>query len=95
MGGSSSSTAIDHSCKDLKARYDQCHNSWYKEEFLTGKSMAPPPKCRALWDTYTSCVKKNISAKYNVKFEEEDDYDEDDVQEHTTKTATVIKTTKS
>ena len=31
-----------------------------------------------MWDAYTSCVKKQVSAKYKVNFEEEEEDDDDD-----------------
>mmetsp|Transcript_15746 Transcript_15746/g.28293 ORF Transcript_15746/g.28293 Transcript_15746/m.28293 type:complete len:80 (+) Transcript_15746:39-278(+) len=79
MGAASSGTsAVDAPCQPLKKEYDECHTKWYKQEFLKGKSMELPSECRIIWDNYTSCVKKNITAKYKVKFEEEEEEGDDD-----------------
>ncbi|GAB5369237.1 hypothetical protein AAMO2058_001388300 [Amorphochlora amoebiformis] len=75
MGGSQS--RIDDGCKDLQERYDKCHTSWYRDEFLKGKSVTISGECRSLWDAYTSCVKKNVAAKFNIKFEEEEEDDDE------------------
>lgn len=44
---------IDEACPDLKERYDECHNRWYKERFMKGDTR---PGCGVEFAEYQECV---------------------------------------
>lgn len=50
--------SIDDECTELKKRYDTCFNTWFKDEYLTGRSGNDP--CANLFKDYQACVKKAI-----------------------------------
>jgi len=51
--------SIDDGCTELKKRYDACFNTWFKDEYLTGRSSGKDP-CALLFKDYQTCVKKAI-----------------------------------
>jgi len=57
--------SISPDCQELKVKYDDCFNRWFKEKFLKGQT--DDTSCADLFASYQSCVKVNaIACCYNL-----------------------------
>jgi hypothetical protein len=48
-----SEITVSKACLDWKAKWDECHDKWYKEKFLKGFIT---PECRDQWEDYQECI---------------------------------------
>lgn len=51
--------SIDDSCTPIKAQYDDCFNSWFRDKFLKGKGdeLGHDQACGKFFKEYQQCLK--------------------------------------
>lgn len=63
--------SISSECQELKEKYDNCFNKWFKEKFLKGSTH---DACHELFKKYQKCIMKGIK---------EHGIDETELKKHT------------
>lgn len=48
--------SIGAECTELKAKYDDCFNAWFRESFLAGKN-DHDIRCGAFFSSYQKCLR--------------------------------------
>lgn len=63
--------SIDDSCTPLKAKYDNCFNSWFRDVFLKDMSskQSHDEACGELFKEYLTCLKGALE-KNNISSDE-------------------------
>lgn len=64
---SDSSGKNGKNCKHLKDLYDQCFNSWFRDDFLRGNFN---DKCKLKLRDYRACLKEYFEERGNTKLVE-------------------------
>lgn len=52
--------SISPICQELKNKYDECFNGWFKDKFLKGETV---DSCEEIFTEYQKCVKQAIKEK--------------------------------
>ncbi|KAL5477107.1 hypothetical protein EMCRGX_G023852 [Ephydatia muelleri] len=51
--------SIGAECTELKAKYDDCFNAWFRESFLAGKN-DHDIRCGAFFSSYQKCLRTTL-----------------------------------
>ena len=53
-------SSLNEKCNDLKARYDDCFNKWFRDSFLKGKD-DHDETCGEFFSAYKQCLHVSIA----------------------------------